>query len=245
VVIADLDRVRGEELAAACGSDAIFKQTDVGHPDQVAELVSTAVETFGGLHIMVNNAGVSGAMHQDFLNDDLADFHRVMSINVLGAMAGTRSAAQHMAANGGGSIINVSSIGGVQATPGVMTYGASKAAVIHFSKSAALALAQYDIRVNCIAPGSIPTPLLASSVSGMSEEVREQYVRATREVMRNIRPLQREGTAADVGEAITFFASDRSVYVTGTVLPVDGGIVAGMKRPNNGPQPFHSARSSA
>jgi NAD(P)-dependent dehydrogenase (short-subunit alcohol dehydrogenase family) len=232
VVIADVDRDGGEALAAAHRADAVFKWTDVRQPDHVAELVSVAVETFGGLHIMLNNAGVSGAMHESFLDDDLADFQRVMAVNLLGVMAGTKFAARQMASNAGGSIINTSSIGGIQAGGGVMTYRASKAAVIHFTKSAALELAQFGIRVNCIAPGHIPTPLLASSTRDMTEEAREQFVTATRELMRANRPLEREGTAADVAEAAVYYASDRSAYVTGTVLPIDGGTVAGtpMKR---------------
>ena len=117
------------------------------------------MERFGGLHIMCNNAGISGAMHKSILSDDFADFQQVMSVNVLGVMAGTRVAARHMSEHGGGSIINLSSVGGVQAGGGVMTYRASKAAVIHFTKSAAIELAQYEIRVNSIAPGNIPTAI--------------------------------------------------------------------------------------
>ena len=108
----------------------------------VSRLVSTAVEHFGGLHVMVNNAGVSGTMHRRFLDDDLADFHKVMAINVQAVMAGTRDAARHMAEHGGGSIINLTSIGGIQAGGGVMTYRASKAAVPR--KKSALAKALED-----------------------------------------------------------------------------------------------------
>jgi NAD(P)-dependent dehydrogenase (short-subunit alcohol dehydrogenase family) len=227
VVIADIERERGESLAATYGADAFFQHTDVSQPDQVGHLVSVAVEKFGGLSVMFNNAGISGTMHRSFLDDDLADFHRVMSVNVLGVMAGTQHAARHMAANGGGSIINASSIGGIQAGGGVITYRASKAAVIHFTKCAAIEFAQYEIRVNCIAPGNIPTPLLASSTTNMDQEASEKFVKATRELMRRNRPLQREGTPDDIAEAALYFASDRSAFVTGTVLPVDGGTVAG------------------
>jgi NAD(P)-dependent dehydrogenase (short-subunit alcohol dehydrogenase family) len=226
VVIADIEEDRGEALAVALGADALFRRTDVSDPEQVGALVATAVEKFGGLHVMVNNAGVSSTMHRRFLDDDLADFHRVMAVNVLGVMAGTRDAARHMAAHGGGSIINMTSIGGIQAGGGVMTYRASKAAVIQFTKSAAIELAYYEIRVNAIAPGNIPTPLLATTVKMNPEEL-EQYEAAIRETMRADRPLKREGTPADIAEAALYFASDRSRYVTGTVLPVDGGTVAG------------------
>jgi NAD(P)-dependent dehydrogenase (short-subunit alcohol dehydrogenase family) len=226
VVIADIEADRGEALAAELGADALFRRTDVSDPEQVGALVAATVEKFGGLHVMVNNAGVSSTMHRRFLDDDLADFQRVMAVNVLGVMVGTRDAARHMAAHGGGSVINMTSIGGIQAGGGVMTYRASKAAVIQFTKSAAIELAYYEIRVNAIAPGNIPTSLLATTVKMNPEEL-ERYEAAIRETMRADRPLKREGTPADIAEAALYFASDRSRYVTGTVLPVDGGTVAG------------------
>jgi NAD(P)-dependent dehydrogenase (short-subunit alcohol dehydrogenase family) len=227
VVIADVEDDGGEALAATLGPDAFFRRTDVSDPDQVGALVAAAVEKFGGLHIMVNNAGVSGTMHHRLLDDDLADFHRVMAVNVLGVMTGTRDAARHMADSGGGSIINLTSIGGIQAGGGVMTYRASKAAVIQFTKSAAIELAYYEIRVNAIAPGNIPTPLLKASATGMDAAELERYEAGIRQTMRDDRPLKREGTPDDIAEAALYFASDRSRYVTGTVLPVDGGTVAG------------------
>ncbi|BCO34410.1 NAD(P)-dependent oxidoreductase [Mycobacterium heckeshornense] len=226
VVIADIDAERGSALAETHGPQALFRQTDVADVGDVGALVSVAVQHFGGLDIMVNNAGIPSAMHRSFLDDDLADFHRVMAVNVLGVMAGTRDAARQMRAHGG-SIINMSSIGGILAGGGVMTYRASKAAVIQFTKSAAIELAQYGIRVNCIAPGNVPTLLLASSVAGKTGEELARFERAIREQMRADRPLEREGTPGDVAEAALYFAGDRSRYVTGTVLPVDGGTVAG------------------
>jgi NAD(P)-dependent dehydrogenase (short-subunit alcohol dehydrogenase family) len=227
VVIADVERGRGEDLAAKLGGDVDFRLVDISDPEQVSALVAHAVATFGGLDVMVNNAGVSSKMHRSFLTDDLADFHRVMSVNVLGVMAGTRDAARQMAQTGGGSIINMSSIGGIQAGGGVMTYRASKAAVIMFTKSSAIELAQHDIRVNAIAPGNIPTPILASSASGTDRETLERFEQKLRAQMRADRPLQREGTPEDVAEAALYLAGDRSRYVTGTVMRVDGGTAAG------------------
>lgn len=227
VVIADVVRDRGEELAAKLGGEVTFRLADVSDPDQVSALVASAVETFGGLDVMVNNAGISSKMHRSFLDDDLADFHRVMSVNVLGVMAGTRDAARQMATSGGGSIINLSSIGGIQAGGGVMTYRASKAAVIMFTQSSAIELAHFDVRVNAIAPGSIPTPILASSTSGKTPEELEAFEQKLRAQMRADRPLQREGTPEDVAEAALYLAGDRSRYVTGTVMRVDGGTAAG------------------
>ena len=227
VVIADVQRELGEALAADAGADALFHHTDVGDQAQVGQLVATTVERFGGLHVMVNNAGISSPLKKGLFDEDLLEFDRVMRVNVLGVMAGTRDAARHMAEHGGGSIINISSIGGVQPGGGVTSYRASKAAVIHFSKSAAIELAHYEVRVNCIAPGNIPTPLLQTAASDEDRDRLERFEARIRQQMRDDRPLKREGTPDDVAEAVLYFATDRSRYVTGTVLPVDGGTVAG------------------
>lgn len=224
VVVADVDREAGEATGAALGPNAVFRPADVADPDQVWGLVKFAADSVGGLDIMVNNAGVSGTMHANFLDDDFADFARVMAVNLLGVMVGTQQAARHMAAHGGGSIINVTSIGGVTAGRSVISYRASKAGVIHMSRSVAIDLAEHGVRVNCIAPGNIPTGLLTGAMSGEGADGRVAAIRA---VMAVSRPLRREGTAADVAEAALYLASDRSAYVTGVVLPVDGGSTAG------------------
>ena len=228
VVIADVDADAGAALAKELGSDALFVEADMSQVDQVTALVTTATERFGGLHVMVNNAGVSSTMHRSLFDDDLADFEKVMAVNVRGVMAGTRDAARHMRDAGcAGSIINITSIGGILAGGGVLTYRASKAAVIQFTKSAAIELAHYEIRVNAIAPGNIRTAIVRKSAAGEDLEKLEEFEAKIRETMRNDRPLKREGTADDVAEAALYFATDRSRYVTGTVLPVDGGTVAG------------------
>ena len=227
VLIGDVDSDAGAALAADIGADAHFVEADVSDTAQVSGLVSTAVERFGGLHVMVNNAGVSGTMHRRLFDDDFADFEKIMAVNLRAVMAGTRDAARHMSEHGGGSIINVTSIGGILAGGGVMTYRASKAAVIQFTKSAAIELAHYEIRVNAIAPGNIRTAIVRKSAAGEDLEKLEQFEEKIREQMRNDRPLKREGTVDDVAEAALYFATARSRYVTGTVLPVDGGTVAG------------------
>ena len=235
VVIADVQDELGATVASKWGSEALFRHVDVADQAQVGDLVGVAVETFGGLHVMVNNAGRSSPLKKGLFDEDFAEFDSVMRTNVLGVMAGTRDAARHMAENGGGSVINISSIGGILAGGGVATYRASKAAVIQFSKSAAIELATYGVRVNCIAPGNIPTPILRSSATGEDREKLEKFEARIRQTMRDDRPLKRDGTADDVAEAALYFATDRSRYVTGTVLPVDGGTVAGKVMPPRKP----------
>lgn len=227
VVIADVQDELGEALAEQCGPNALFHHTDVGDQEQMRRLVDVAVERFGALDVMVNNAGISSPLRRGLFNEDLEEFDRVMRVNLLSVMAGTRDAGRYMSEHGGGSIINLSSIGGIQAGGGVPVYRASKAAILHFTKCAAIELAHYDIRVNCIAPGNIPTPILQSSATGEDRERLERFEARIRAQMRNDRPLKREGTPDDVAEAALYLATDRSRYVTGIVLPVEGGTIAG------------------
>jgi NAD(P)-dependent dehydrogenase (short-subunit alcohol dehydrogenase family) len=166
-------------------------------------------------------------MVERFLDDDLKDFQRVMGINLGGVMLGTQRAARHMAKHGGGSIVNTASVAGYLAGFGVMTYRASKAAVIHFTKSAAIDLAGYGIRVNCIAPGSIRTPMSSYCEPGVSEETARRLNAAIDATALAGQPLKRPGKPEDVAQAALYLASDRSAQVTGMLLPVDGGITAG------------------
>jgi len=212
VVIADVDRDGGEALSSELGPAAAFKQTDVAQADQVQDVVDFAVERYGGLHIMCNNAGIGGTF-QRFLDDDFADFDRVMAVNIFGVMVGSQRAARHMVQHGSGVIVNTTSIGGINAGPGVMAYRATKAAVIHFTRSIAVELARNGIRVNCVAPAHIPTAINASLDQSL--------------IVRAMQPLQRVGSPRDVAEAVLFLASDRAAQITGIVMPVDGGTTAG------------------
>jgi NAD(P)-dependent dehydrogenase (short-subunit alcohol dehydrogenase family) len=212
VVIADVDTEGGKALAGELGAAVAFQPTDVAEANDVQHAVDLAVEELGGLHIMVNNAGTGGS-HQRFLEEDFEDFQRTMAVNVLGVMLGCQRAGRHMAEHGGGVIINITSIGGINAGPGVMAYRASKAAVIHLTKSIAVELARSGIRVNCIAPAHIPTAINAT----FDQEA----------IVRAMQPLQRLASPRDVAEAALYLASDRAAQVTGVVLPVDGGTTAG------------------
>jgi len=212
VLIADVDEGRGEELATELGAAAAFQRTDVGDADDTQRAVDAAVEQFGGLHVMVNNAGISGPRRR-FLDDELGDFEAQMRVNVFGVMVGCQRAGRYMAEQGSGSIINTTSIGGINAGGGLITYRATKAAVIHMTRCIAIDLAQHDVRVNCVAPAHIPTSINAS----LDQEA----------IVRRMQPLQRVGSPQDVANAMVYLASDRSAQVTGIVLPVDGGTTAG------------------
>jgi NAD(P)-dependent dehydrogenase (short-subunit alcohol dehydrogenase family) len=212
VLIADVDEERGADLAARLGAAAAFQRTDVGEADDTQRAVDVAVERFGGLHVMVNNAGISGPRSR-FLDDELGGFEAQMRVNVFGVMVGCQRAGRHMAERGGGSIINTTSIGGINAGGGLITYRAAKAAVVHMTRCIAIDLAPHDIRVNCVAPAHIPTNINASLDQSA--------------IVRRMQPLQRVGSPQDVANAMVYLASDRSAQVTGIVLPVDGGTTAG------------------
>jgi NAD(P)-dependent dehydrogenase (short-subunit alcohol dehydrogenase family) len=212
VVVADVDGERAEQVAKELGGAAAAIRTDVAKADDVQAAVDFAVEHFGGLHVMVNNAGIGGSFKR-FLEDDFGDFDRVMAVNLYGVMVGTQRAARHMAEHGGGVILNTTSIGGINAGAGVMVYRATKAAVIHFTRSIAIELAARNIRVNCIAPAHIPTEINANLDQSA--------------IVRAMQPLQRVGSPRDVGNAMVYLASDRAAQITGIVLPVDGGTTAG------------------
>jgi NAD(P)-dependent dehydrogenase (short-subunit alcohol dehydrogenase family) len=227
VVVADVNADIGEELVARLGKSAVFKRTDVSKMEDIQALVDTAVSKFGGLDIMFNNAGISGTPYPRFLDDDLQDFQRVIGINLFGVMAGCQVAGRYMSKNGGGAILNNASIAGVSPGHALMTYRATKAAVIQLSKSLAIDFAEYGIRVNCLAPGHIRTSLNAFNTTDMTPEEVERVKQALAPVWDSNQPLKRHGKPIDVARAALFLCSDHAAQITGTLLPVDGGITAG------------------
>jgi len=227
VVFADINEEQGQAMAASLGPSALFKRCDVSDRAQVQALVDFAIERFGGLHIMFNNAGISGAQHARFLDDPLEDFQKVIGINLFGALVGTQCAARHMKEHGGGVILNNASIAGVLPGQALISYRASKAALIMATKSNAIDLAEYNIRVNVLAPGHIRTPLTSFAPPGISPQVAERVKQAVGAAFDVNQPLKRTGRPEDVAQVVLFMVSDRAAQITGTVLPVDGGITAG------------------
>jgi NAD(P)-dependent dehydrogenase (short-subunit alcohol dehydrogenase family) len=226
VVIADL-----RQEAETLGEAARYRQADVSDRASVQALVDFAVSEFGGLDAICNNAGLSDEAYGSLLDADFAAFERVMAVNVKGVMLGTQIAARHMARHGGGSIINVSSISGVQPGFGFFNYRASKAAAINFSQTAAIELGQHLIRVNCICPGNIPTEMgTYAAVGDESDDKAQRIKHAVAEVRMGWQPLKRQGSPRDIAEAALFLASDRSRQISGQVLSVDGGATAGMAK---------------
>ena len=227
VVIADLRDDEGEALAKNLGSAARYRRCDVSSRADFQALVDYAVSEFGGLHVLVNNAGLSDNLFGSLLDADFSAFENVMAVNVMGTMLGTQIAARHMAQHGGGSVINVSSISGIQPGFGFFTYRASKAAVVNFTQSAAIELGPDLVRVNCICPGNIPTEMGAYAAAEDPDKAR-RIKEAVADVRMGYQPLKRQGAPRDIAEAALWFASDRSAQVTAQIMAVDAGATAGI-----------------
>jgi NAD(P)-dependent dehydrogenase (short-subunit alcohol dehydrogenase family) len=220
VVGGDLNIVGGEETAALCrghGSSAHFLKTDVAEESEVAALVAAATAHFGGLDIMFNNAGVSGAIGPiEEISAELWD--RTQNIVLRSALFGMKYAVPQLRVRGGGSIIQTSSVAGMVGFAGLHAYCASKAALLNLTRSVAVELGPDRIRVNCLCPGDIATPMRSS---GLSPDDLERQL-ATHQ------PIPRAGRAEDVARAALFLASDESEWITGVSLPVDGGATIGL-----------------
>jgi NAD(P)-dependent dehydrogenase (short-subunit alcohol dehydrogenase family) len=215
VVIADVLENEGRAVAAELGAAGHFRKLDVTDENNWATVVAATQQHFGKLDVLVNNAGVSGSAEQDLFSTEA--WHHIMAINATGVFYGIKHAVPAMIANGGGSIVNLSSVAGVIGSLGIhMAYNASKAAVRLMTKSVAVQYAQDNIRANSVHPGLMP-PM---RTSGRTADP------ATREKRLSVVPMRRAGRVEEVAYAIVFLASDESSYITGSEIHVDGGAIA-------------------
>ena len=216
VVIADVDVAAGEAAARALGAACRFKAADVGDGQQAQSLVAFAFEAFGALDILVNNAGIVHTA--DFLDLEEADFDRVLRVNLKGAFLTGQAAARRMveqvkAGRAPGTIVNMSSINAVVASPNLAAYCVSKGGIAQLTKVMALSLAPHGIRVNAIGPGSIMTDILKSVAT--DREAKRRLLART--------PLGRIGEPDEIAAIALFLASEDARYVTGQTVYADGG----------------------
>ena len=219
VLLVDRERHAAEEtlvMIAADGGEAVVSEADVTRTEDCRAMVAQAVDRWGRLDILDNNVGISGPGTVVEVAED--DWARVLQVNVTGMMLASKHAVPAMQASGGGAIINIASIAALRPRAGA-AYSTSKGAVIALTRAMAVDHARDGIRVNCIAPGPVYTPMVFSG--GMSAEQRE--------LRRQASLLEVEGTGWDVGYAALFLVSDEARYITGVVLPVDGGVL--LRRP--------------
>jgi NAD(P)-dependent dehydrogenase (short-subunit alcohol dehydrogenase family) len=221
VVIADLNESGGAEVVEACkaaGGRAAFQRVDVCDEEQVRAAMERAVSDFGRLDIIFNNAGLGGAVGA-IETLSVEDWDKTLAVLLRGVFLGIKHAVPRMRAGGGGSIISTASVAGIRGGAGPHPYSAAKAAVINLTRSVALELAKDLIRVNCICPGGIHTPLLANRFPGGAENLTP--------LLAMLQPIPRAGFPEDIAAMATFLASDESSFVTGTAMVVDGGFTAG------------------
>jgi 3alpha(or 20beta)-hydroxysteroid dehydrogenase len=211
VVLADVLDDEGEAVAAEIGDAAMYTHLDVTDEPQWQAAVALAEARFGPVTVLVNNAGI--LLFQPLHKTDLADFDRVMRVNVQGVFLGMKSVTPSMTNAGGGSIVNISSTAGLQGLPHLGAYVASKWAVRGLTKTAAIDLGHRNIRVNSVHPGGIDTPMVAGT-SGDAPF----YKRL---------PVPRMGSADEAARAVLFLASDEASYIAGAELAVDGGATCG------------------
>lgn len=214
VLLTDVLDLEGQAVAESLGTAAAYRHLDVSSEEEWIAAVADAEERFGPVTILVNNAGIldfSSIEHQD-----VERFRRVIDVNLVGTMIGIKSVTPSMRRAGGGSIVNISSNGGIMGLPALGAYVASKWAVRGLSKTAAMDLGKRGIRVNSLHPGGIDTPMTRMPGQEPNDSTFAKSL-----------PMGRFGLVEEVANVVTFLASDEASYVTGAEWSVDGGATAG------------------
>ncbi|BDG82004.1 dihydroanticapsin 7-dehydrogenase [Bacillus subtilis] len=221
VVVADIDAAQGEVMVRQENSDRLhFVQTDITDETACQHAVQSAIDTFGGLDILINNAGIEivAPIHEM----ELSDWNKVLQVNLTGMFLMSKHALRHMLTAGKGNIINTCSVGGVVAWPDIPAYNASKGGVLQLTRSMAVDYAKHQIRVNCVCPGIIDTPLNEKSFmennEGTLEEIKKEKAK--------VNPMLKLGKPEEIANVMLFLASDLSSYMTGSAITADGGYTA-------------------
>jgi 3alpha(or 20beta)-hydroxysteroid dehydrogenase len=214
VVLADVLDEDGATVAKDIGDDALYLHLDVTSESEWQAAVDKAIDRFGGIDVLVNNAGIFAI--NPIATTSLDEYRRVIDINQVGVFLGMRAVASHMAARASGSIVNISSIAGLQGSAGTISYTASKFAVRGMTKVVAKELAPFGVRVNSVHPGLIDTAMLRQITDVVGDDA----------ALKSRVPIGEFATAGDVANVVLFLASDESTYCTGAEFVVDGGMTA-------------------
>src|SRR5499425_2701815 len=218
LIIADMNAEGGQQtvhMITEQGGEAIFVRTDVSQVVEVQALISQAVATYGRLDCAYNNAGISGGGRARTADYPEERWHQVLAVNLTGVWLCMKYELPQMLSQGSGAIVNTASVAGLIGSRGLAAYVASKHGVVGLTKTAALEYAQQGIRVNCVCPGVIQTPMTESV---LRDPARQAQITA--------RPMGRVGTPEEVAEAVVWLCSDAASFVTGHTMTVDGGYVA-------------------
>ena len=224
VIIGDVQQDKGEAVAADIGPECRFVKADVSTSEDVRSLVVAAVEGFGRLDIMYNNAGIGGG-EGSIIDCSEEQFDRIIAIDLKGVWLGMKHALPQLIANGGGSIITTASVSAMMGMPGQGAYGSAKGGVVQLTRVCAVEYAEKGIRANCICPGGTLTPILYNNPFGSAvdpEVVARNLV--------NVQPIPRAGLPEDIANAALWLASDESSFVTGQAIVVDGGWTASARQ---------------
>jgi NAD(P)-dependent dehydrogenase (short-subunit alcohol dehydrogenase family) len=242
VVIGDVQREKGEAVAASLSGSCVYKEADVSASEDVRSLVRTAVDRFGSLNIMYNNAGIGGG-EGSIVDCSEETFDRIIAVDLKAVWLGMKHALPYLIENGGGSIITTASVSAFMGMAGQGAYGSAKGGVVQLTRVCAIENADKGVRANCICPGGTATPLLwanpATTMRPDPDEVRARLA--------NVQPIPRAGLPEDIANAALWLASDESSFVTGQAIIVDGGWMASARSMRQGaatPQPPAPSRTS-
>lgn len=225
VLVGDIDDAAGAALAARFEGQVAYRRCDVMDEAQIKALMDAAVEQFGALDILFNNAGAGGSPNRiEDMTGEAWDY--TQNLLLRSVALGMRYALPHMKARGAGSIINTASIAGTAAGYGPISYSVAKAGVIHLTRVGAAELARDGVRVNAICPGLILTNIFTPAAvmpDGLAQMVKQSMAQTAPDSQ----PIAKPGLPLDIANAALFFASDESAFITGTHLMVDGGMFVG------------------
>jgi NAD(P)-dependent dehydrogenase (short-subunit alcohol dehydrogenase family) len=225
VLIVDVQDEKGRRLGEELGSSTEYLHADVSRESEVKAAVDGALEIFGHLDCIFNNAGISGPTGP-IESVPVEGFDEAVGVLLRGAFLGIKHAAPVLKRQGSGNIINTSSVAGLRTGYGNHVYSAAKAAVIQLTRSVAMELGESGVRVNCICPGFIATPLIGKA-RGLSQADADRMVGEVEAAFEDVQPLRRPGLPEDIAKAALWLASDDSAFVNGHALVVDGGVVGG------------------